>query len=109
MLKKFSSCFEFLKTIPLIPYLLAVSTLRSKKELQSEVIQKTGIKIVKGIELSAKVPKGRMHILGYNIDENNETLCKKMTTLKKWFNSRLLGWAKTGKPPLFKIKSRHSS
>lgn len=51
-------------------------------DLEDELIQKTGIKIVKGIELSAKVPKGRMHILGYNIDENNETLCKKMTTLK---------------------------
>ena len=40
------------------------------------------IQIVKGIELTAKVEKGRMHILGYNIDENNEELNNKMVDLK---------------------------
>ena len=34
----------------------------------------SGIKIINGIELSAKVPKGRMHILGYGIDINNKKL-----------------------------------
>lgn len=41
-----------------------------------------GIRIINGIELSAKVTKGRMHILGYNIDINNELLNKKMLELK---------------------------
>lgn len=40
------------------------------------------IKIINGIELSAKVPKGRMHILGYNIDLNNKELNDKMSELK---------------------------
>lgn len=42
----------------------------------------SGIEIINGIELSAKVPAGRMHILGYGIDLNNEQLNKAMTTLK---------------------------
>lgn len=41
-----------------------------------------GIKIIPGIELTAKVKKGRMHILGYNIDINNEELNNKMSWLK---------------------------
>lgn len=41
-----------------------------------------GIKVIPGIELTAKVPKGRMHILGYNIDINNEELNNKMSYLK---------------------------
>jgi 3',5'-nucleoside bisphosphate phosphatase len=41
-----------------------------------------GIRIIPGIELSAKVPKGRMHILGYNIDLNNIILNKKMNELR---------------------------
>ena len=40
------------------------------------------LKIIPGIELTAKVPKGRMHILGYNIDINNEELNNKMSWLK---------------------------
>lgn len=40
------------------------------------------LKIIPGIELTAKVPKGRMHILGYNIDINNEELNDKMSWLK---------------------------
>ena len=42
----------------------------------------SGIKIINGIELSAKVSKGRMHILGYDIDINNDILNKKMSELK---------------------------
>ena len=40
------------------------------------------IKVIKGIELSAKVDKGRMHILGYNIDTNNKELNDKMNELR---------------------------
>lgn len=40
------------------------------------------IDIYNGIELSAKVPKGTMHILGYDIDINNQELNDKMYELK---------------------------
>lgn len=46
------------------------------------LIVQSGIQIINGIELSAKVPKGRMHILGYGIDLENEALNKKMDELK---------------------------
>jgi len=41
-----------------------------------------GMKIIPGIELSAKIPKGRMHILGYNIDIHNRDLNEKMEELQ---------------------------
>lgn len=41
-----------------------------------------GIKIIDGIELSAKVSKGQMHILGYGIDLENEALNAKMSVLR---------------------------
>lgn len=40
------------------------------------------IKVINGIELSAKVSKGTMHILGYDIDINEQTLNNKMIELK---------------------------
>lgn len=40
------------------------------------------IRIINGIELSAKTNKGTMHILGYGIDIDNESLNKKMSLLK---------------------------
>lgn len=46
------------------------------------LIVDSGIQIIDGIELSAKVPKGRMHILGYDIDINDANLNKKMGELK---------------------------
>lgn len=46
------------------------------------LITESGIKIINGIELSAKVEKGIMHILGINIDVNNEDLNKKMDILR---------------------------
>lgn len=49
----------------------------------SDLIVDSGIRIIDGIELSAKTRKGRMHILGYNIDLNNETLNQKMQVLKE--------------------------
>lgn len=48
----------------------------------SSLIINSGINIINGIELSAKVDRGTMHILGYNIDINNTTLNKKLLTLK---------------------------
>lgn len=47
-----------------------------------KTILDSGIEIINGIELSAKVNRGRMHILGYGIDLNNKTLNKKMVDLK---------------------------
>lgn len=49
---------------------------------KSEIIEKSGIRVINGIELSAKSNVGRMHILGYGIDLNNELLNKKMSDLK---------------------------
>ena len=40
------------------------------------------VKVIPGIELSVKVDKGRMHILGYNIDCNNQKLNNKMNELR---------------------------
>ena len=48
----------------------------------AKFIKKSGIKIINGIELTAKVSKGRMHILGYYIDLENKELNKKMEELK---------------------------
>ena len=47
-----------------------------------KIILDSGIEMINGIELSAKVNRGRMHILGYGIDLNNKTLYKKMVDLK---------------------------
>ena len=48
----------------------------------ADFIIESEIKIINGIELSAKVDKGRMHILGYGIDLNNEELNKKTLELR---------------------------
>lgn len=53
-----------------------------KIDRNNDFIIDSGIKIINGIELTAKVEKGRMHILGYGIDLNNESLNKKMIELK---------------------------
>lgn len=42
-----------------------------------------GITIYSGVELNAKVPKGQMHILGYNFDLYDKTLNDKLTELKR--------------------------
>lgn len=57
--------------------ILAYDTLKD-----DENIKKGLVKLIPGIELSAKVPKGRMHILGYNIDLENGALNSKMTDLR---------------------------
>ncbi len=46
------------------------------------MIVDSDINIINGIELSVKVPQGRMHILGYDIDLNNKELNNKMIKLK---------------------------
>lgn len=53
-----------------------------KVNRNEDIIVDSGIQIINGIELSAKVDKGRMHILGYGIDLNNKALNKKMIDLK---------------------------
>ena len=59
-------------------------TIEGIKRLNKDqkIIKDTGIKIINGIELSAKATKGRMHILGYGIDLNNEELNNKMIELR---------------------------
>jgi len=42
-----------------------------------------GITIYSGVELNAKVDKGQMHILGYNIDLHNNDLNNKLKELKE--------------------------
>ena len=53
-----------------------------KVNRNEDIIVDSGIKIINGIELSAKTYKGRMHILGYGIDLNDKELNKKMIDLK---------------------------
>jgi len=53
-----------------------------KVNKQNPLIVDSGIKIINGIELSAKVKKGRMHILGYDIDIFDINLNNKMSELK---------------------------
>ena len=53
-----------------------------KVNRNEDIVVASGIKIINGIELSAKTDKGRMHILGYDIDLENSSLNKKMINLK---------------------------
>ena len=57
---------------------------------ESQIILDSGIQIIDGIELSAKSKKGSMHILGYDIDINNQELNNKMSLLRdNAFNATL--------------------
>lgn len=58
-------------------------TVLGNKNITLSKQEMTGIKVIPGIELSAKVSKGQMHILGYNIDINNQDLNKKTKELKQ--------------------------
>lgn len=49
---------------------------------RDSLIVNSGIQIINGIELSAKVTKGTMHILGYDIDIYNKALNDKMSLLR---------------------------
>lgn len=53
-----------------------------KIDRSDSLIIESGIQVINGIELSAKVPKGRMHILGYDIDISDKNLNAKMEELK---------------------------
>lgn len=52
----------------------------SKKLIESK---HDGITVYSGVELNAKVDKGQMHILGYNIDLYNEKLNNRLKELKE--------------------------
>lgn len=53
--------------------------INGSKELMEH--NQEGITLYSGVELTAKAPKGRMHILGYNIDLNNEQLNKRLNEM----------------------------
>lgn len=57
-------------------------TLLGNKNISDYYRKSNDIMIINGIELSAKVDKGRMHILGYDYDINNYELNNKMDELK---------------------------
>lgn len=57
-------------------------TLLGNKNISEYYRKSNDIMIINGIELSAKVDKGRMHILGYDYDINNYELNNKMDELK---------------------------
>ena len=54
------------------------------------LIKDTNLKIIKGIELTAKVKQGQMHILGYDLNPYNKELNQKMAMLKDNSVNRLL-------------------
>ncbi len=56
--------------------------IKDARENHSDFIKESGIELINGIELSAQVPKGIMHILGYGIDIYNEELNNKIVELK---------------------------
>lgn len=53
-----------------------------------------GIKIYSGVELNAKVDKGQMHILGYNIDLSDEQLNKRLHELKEYSKHNIMLYVK---------------
>ena len=53
-----------------------------KVDYNDPPIVDSGIKVIKGIELSAKVDKGQMHIVGFDIDIKNKELNDKMSVLR---------------------------
>lgn len=57
------------------------------KTLDEEDLE--GIDFIPGVELTAKVEKGRMHILGYNIDIYNENLNEKLNNRNDVYNFML--------------------
>lgn len=63
----------------------------SKKLIESN---HQGITVYSGIELNAKVPKGQMHILGYNFDLYDESLNKRLKELKENSKSNIMLYIK---------------
>ena len=64
------------------------NTVEGLKNISEEY--KNKIEIINGLELSAKVPKGTFHILGYDIDIENDYLNEKMYELKNQSLQRVL-------------------
>ena len=52
------------------------------RENHMDIVRDSGIELINGIELSAQVSKGIMHILGYDIDIYNKELNDKLIELK---------------------------
>lgn len=50
--------------------------------------KKIGVEVIPGVELGVTVPHGKLHILGYFIDYNNENLINTLNTLKEIRNER---------------------
>lgn len=63
----------------------------SKKLIESN---HQGITVYSGIELNAKVPKGQIHILGYNFDLYDEALNKRLKELKENSKSNIMLYIK---------------
>lgn len=57
-------------------------TLLGNQNISLSEEEQRDVRIIPGIELSAKTEKGRLHILGYNIDIYDTNLNKKMLELK---------------------------
>ena len=62
----------------------------SKEVILNNLHQKNNLKFVTGIELSAKIDKGKCHILGYNYDINSEILNEKIKELKEMSKYNIL-------------------
>lgn len=58
------------------------NTILGLKNIEYQSEEASYVKVIPGIELSAKVPKGKMHVLGYNLDINNSELNKKIIQLR---------------------------
>ena len=52
------------------------------RENHMDIVNRSGIELINGVELSAQVSKGIMHILGYNFDIYNKELNDKLIELK---------------------------
>lgn len=63
----------------------------SKKLIESN---HQGITVYSGVELNAKVDKGQMHILGYNIDLYNKSLNNRLKELKEHSKSNIMLYIK---------------
>lgn len=64
---------------------IAIADHDTVEGLDEAIIQgkKSNVEIIPAIELNAKVPKGKMHILGYFMDYKSPTFIEKMIQLKQ--------------------------
>ena len=59
-----------------------LSGIRELRNKYQKEIDESGIKVINGIEITVKVDKGNMHILGYDIDLDNKELNNALIELK---------------------------